>query len=125
MAWLHADASSKRLDEKYLISHRLQMPLATLAQLLPRVCLSYPICPNFGTLGSRRVSPICERQSVIYVGVIRPNTKGNHTVLPAALCNLHWASLHPAQFTFLNLIMLGKGDSAPDWTHTVLTAATG
>ncbi|DBA90081.1 TPA: hypothetical protein ACH3X1_003400 [Trebouxia sp. C0004] len=34
MAWIHADASSKRLDEKYLVSQRVQMPLAHLAHLL-------------------------------------------------------------------------------------------
>lgn len=37
MVWVHADASSKRLDEKYLISKRVQMPLPQLAQLLPQV----------------------------------------------------------------------------------------
>ncbi|DBA78509.1 TPA: hypothetical protein ACH3X2_007832 [Trebouxia sp. C0005] len=34
LAWIHADASSKRLDEKYLVSQRVQMPLPHLAHLL-------------------------------------------------------------------------------------------
>jgi hypothetical protein len=40
MAWIHADASSKRLDEKYLVSQRVQMPLPHLAHLLSQVCLA-------------------------------------------------------------------------------------
>ena len=37
MVWVHADASSKRLDEKYLVGKRVQMPLPHLAQLLSEV----------------------------------------------------------------------------------------
>lgn len=37
MAWVHADATNKRLDEKYLISHRIQMPLGQLGHLLSQV----------------------------------------------------------------------------------------
>ena len=40
MAWIHADASSKRLDEKYLVSQRVQMPLPHLAHLLAQVYLA-------------------------------------------------------------------------------------
>ena len=41
MRWIHADASNKRLDEKYLITQRVQMPLAHLAHLLSQVCHDY------------------------------------------------------------------------------------
>lgn len=37
MAWVHADASSKRLDEKYLVRQRVQMPLPHLASVLSQV----------------------------------------------------------------------------------------
>lgn len=37
MAWVHADASSKRLDEKYLVRQRVQMPLSHLASVLSQV----------------------------------------------------------------------------------------
>ena len=37
MAWLHADASSKRLDDKFLVSQRIQMPLPHLACIVPQV----------------------------------------------------------------------------------------
>ena len=40
MTWIHADASSKRLDEKYLVSQRVQMPFPNLAHLLSQVCLA-------------------------------------------------------------------------------------
>lgn len=39
VVWVHADASCKRLDEKYLISQRVQMPLPHLAALVSQVCV--------------------------------------------------------------------------------------
>ena len=37
LVWMHADSSSKRMDEKHLISHRIQLPLPQLAHMLSQV----------------------------------------------------------------------------------------
>ena len=42
MAWVHADATCSRLDEKYLVSQRVQMPLAHLARVLSEVSTQLP-----------------------------------------------------------------------------------
>ena len=39
MAWVHADATCKRLDEKYLVNQRVQMPLPHLACVLSEVSI--------------------------------------------------------------------------------------
>ena len=49
MTWIHADASSKRLDEKYLVSKRVQMPLPHLADLLPDVSAVIIFHRNYAT----------------------------------------------------------------------------
>lgn len=39
VTWLHADATCKRLDEKYLVSQRVQMQLPHLASVVSEVSI--------------------------------------------------------------------------------------
>lgn len=55
---MHADSSSKRMDEKHLITHRLQLPLPDLAGLLSQarsLALAHCIATHLHTSPDNKV----------------------------------------------------------------------